>query len=62
MYDAPEVRIIRLAGLEAILNASAKGDLPDSEEWEIDEKDCFVNSSGCHAVCFLHEGEHSGVI
>lgn len=36
MYDAPEVRIIRLAGLEAILNASAKGDLPDSEEWEID--------------------------
>ena len=35
-YDTPEVRIIRLAGLEAILNASAKGGLPDAEEDELD--------------------------
>ena len=35
-YDTPKVRIILLAGLEAVLNASAKGDLPDAEEDELD--------------------------
>ena len=35
-YDAPEVRVMKLAGMEAILNASAKGDLPWVEELEDD--------------------------
>jgi hypothetical protein len=35
-YETPKVRIIQLAGLEAILNASAKGGLPDAEEDELD--------------------------